>query len=65
MAEKDAEGLEGSNLVDSGLEENIAHWAEVLDRWIKSIDTRLGRAPGMDGDAQAPPSELEGDLRVE
>ena len=51
MAEKDLRETEGSNLGDSGLEEHIAHWAEVLDRWVQSIDTRLGR---QDGGGQAP-----------
>jgi hypothetical protein len=43
MAEKDPEGLDVSNVEASGLQEDIAHWAGVLDRWVKGIDTRLGR----------------------
>lgn len=46
MADKEAEGLEGDNLGDSRLQDHIAHWAEVLDRWVMGIDTRLGRESG-------------------
>jgi hypothetical protein len=46
MAEKDPEGMAASNLEESGLQQDIAHWAEVLDRWVKGIDTRLGRNGG-------------------
>jgi hypothetical protein len=46
MAEKHADGSKESNLGDSGLEEHIAHWSEVLDSWVKRFDTRLGRNAG-------------------
>ena len=58
MSEKNSEGLDASNLEESGLNQDLAHWAEVLDRWVKGIDTRLGRngsggeVPGLDGNAQ-------------
>jgi hypothetical protein len=72
MAEKDAEGFERSNLRDSGLQKDIAHWAEVLDRWVKVVDTRLGRhsevggpAPPLDGHHQPAPDELNGGLGAE
>ena len=55
MAVKDVRETEGANLGDGGLEEHIAHWAEVLDRWVQSIDARLGRSDG--GDPAAPPDE--------
>jgi hypothetical protein len=45
----DAEKLEGNNAEGSGLEEHMAHWADVLDRWVKGVDTRLGRQD--DGEA--------------
>ncbi|HEY8816906.1 MAG TPA: hypothetical protein VIP57_17635 [Candidatus Dormibacteraeota bacterium] len=48
---------ERSNLEDSGLQEHIAHWAEVLDRWVQSIDTRLGRHEG--GVPGASPDEAD------
>jgi hypothetical protein len=54
---------EGSNLGDSALQEHIAHWADVLDRWVQNIDARLGRPDGADlipprDEADAgPPSE--------
>ncbi len=46
MAEEDMPAVEGSNLADSGLQDHIAHMADVLDRWVKGIDTRLGRQDG-------------------
>ncbi|MEA2655340.1 MAG: hypothetical protein QOI23_705 [Chloroflexota bacterium] len=57
-----ASGMEGNNLGESGLEEHIAHWADVLDRWVKGIDMRLGRdegqgEPGLDEFDAAPGSE--------
>jgi hypothetical protein len=52
MAETYFKDTEGSNLGDGGLQEHIAHWAEVLDRWVQSIDARLGRG---DGGGPAPP----------
>jgi hypothetical protein len=48
MAETYLKESEGSDLGDSGLQEHIAHWAEVLDRWVQSIDMRLGRHDGGD-----------------
>ena len=42
----DTKNLDGNNLGDSGLEGHMAHWAEVLDRWVRGIDTRLGRDDG-------------------
>ena len=51
------EKVEGNKLEDSGLEEHMAHWAEVLDRWVKGIDSRLGRQDG--GSGGAPLDEAE------
>ena len=47
----DANKVEGNNSEDSGLEDQITHWADVLDRWVKGIDTGLGRQDGV----HAPP----------
>jgi hypothetical protein len=47
----DADKVEGNNSEDSGLEDLMAHWADVLDRWVNGIDTVLGRQDGV----QAPP----------
>ena len=47
----DAEKLNGDNLEESGLEEQMAHWADVLDRWVKGVDSGLGRQDG----GEAPP----------
>ena len=46
MAEKSLREAEGNNLGDSALQEHVAHWADVLDRWVQSIDARLGRQDG-------------------
>lgn len=43
MAENDAMGFGESKPPESGLHDHIAHWSEVLDRWVKGIDTGLGR----------------------
>jgi ribosomal protein S12 methylthiotransferase accessory factor YcaO len=53
----DAEKLNGDNLEDSGLEEHMAHWADVLDRWVRGIDTQLGRQEGVPA---TPLEEAEG-----
>jgi len=31
---------------EEGLQDHIAHWVDVLDRWVKRIDTGLGRQDG-------------------
>jgi translation initiation factor 2 alpha subunit (eIF-2alpha) len=48
---------ERSNLEDSGLQEHIAHWAEVLDRWVKRIDAGLREE---NGDPSGPDGEERG-----
>ena len=58
MAEKDAMGVDESNPGDGGLQDHIAHWSEVLDRWVKGIDTGLGRdgeVDDHDGESSAQP----------
>ena len=68
MAEKDAEEVDGNNLADGGLPDHLAHWMDVLDRWVRGIDKGLGRqdraAAPIAGDGEAPPAgdELEIDL---
>lgn len=54
---------EAGNLGDSGLEEHIAHWAEVLDHWVQSIDARLGRQDG--GVPVTPLDEADGGAGAE
>ncbi len=67
MAEKDAEEVDGNNLADGGLQDHLAHWMDVLDRWVRGIDKGLGRqdraAAPIAGEHEAPPSgeELETD----
>jgi hypothetical protein len=57
MAETYLKEPEGTNIGDSGLQEHIAHWADVLDRWVQSIDARLGRRDG--ADPVAPPDQAD------
>jgi hypothetical protein len=62
MGEKDAGELDGGNLGDSGLEGHIVHWSEVLDRWVKGVDMRLGRLSDFDPVAGQPlPMQDPGD----
>jgi hypothetical protein len=66
MGEKDAGELDGGNLGDTGLEGHIVHWSEVLDRWVKGVDTRLGRLSDLNGqpeplDGQPQPMHDRGD----
>ncbi len=60
MAEKDAEEVDGNNLADGGLPDHLAHWMDVLDRWVRGIDKGLGRqdraAAPIAGDGEAPPA---------
>jgi hypothetical protein len=51
MSEEDAGGLVGSNLDNGGLQDHIAHWVEVLDRWVKGIDRGMGKPDGEDASA--------------
>ena len=51
MSGEDAEGSESASLDDGDLQDNIAHWLEVLDNWIRRIDRGMGR---QDGEAASP-----------
>lgn len=71
MADKHAGESEG-NLGDGGLQENVAHWAEVLDRWVRGIDARLGRLqetdrqpPTLDGHSRPSGDEIDADPGAE
>jgi len=46
MTEEDTEGLGVAGLEEGGLQDSIAHWVEVLDRWVKGIDSGMGRQDG-------------------
>jgi hypothetical protein len=65
MAEDESEGLDGS-VPDAALQDHIAHWVEVLDRWVKRIDTGLGRQDGAattsNGDGELLQMDDGGDL---
>ena len=51
MAEEDAWGRDGANLEGEGLQDHIAHWIEVLDRWVQGIDRGMGK---LDGEMPSP-----------
>jgi len=51
MADEDVESIEGTSVGDDGLQDHIAHWIEVLDRWVKGVDLGMGRR---DGDPESP-----------
>ncbi|MDQ6879689.1 MAG: hypothetical protein M3082_18710 [Candidatus Dormibacteraeota bacterium] len=55
MAEKESGGsgdAEGRDILEDGtLQEHLAHWAEVLDRWVKGVDMGMGRQDGEAADA--------------
>ena len=36
-------GIESEGLEKEGLQEQIGHWVEVLDRWVKDLDRGMGR----------------------
>jgi hypothetical protein len=59
MGEEDAEGSDGGSLEEGALEDHIAHWIEVLDRWVKRVDVGLGR---QDRGAAAGEPAGEGDV---
>ena len=54
MTDEESEGFDGRDSEDEALQEHIAYWMEVLDRWVKRIDSGLGKQEG--GEAS-----LEGD----
>lgn len=51
MADEESEEFGGSGSADEVLQDHIAHWMEVLDRWVKRIDSGLGT---QDGGASTP-----------
>lgn len=46
MADEESEEFGGSGSADEVLQDHIAHWMEVLDRWVKRIDSGLGTQDG-------------------
>lgn len=56
MADEQADSIEGTSVEDDGLQEHIAQWIGVLDRWVKGVDLGMGRHDGdpgsPDGDAR-------------
>ena len=54
MTDEESEGFDGRDSEYEALQDHIVHWMEVLDRWVKRIDSGLGRQEG--GEAS-----LEGD----
>lgn len=43
MFEESAQGIESTDLEGLGLQDQIAHWVDVLDRWVKDLDRGMGR----------------------
>jgi len=43
MVEEGAEGIDGEGPEEGGLQSQIGHWVEVLDRWVKDLDRGMGR----------------------
>lgn len=49
MKEEEAGEVAGGSSEGGSLQDDIAHWAEVLDRWVRRVDLGLGaRATGKD-----------------
>ncbi|HEY8814497.1 MAG TPA: hypothetical protein VIP57_05265 [Candidatus Dormibacteraeota bacterium] len=57
MADKNSEGLESTGPENETLEDQIDHWMEVLDRWVKRIDAGLREE---NGDPSGPDGEERG-----
>jgi hypothetical protein len=57
MADEESEGSAGEGSEDGTLQDHISHWVEVLDRWVKRLDSGMGRrevdAASPDGDGSA------------
>lgn len=64
MIEEEVGELAGGSSEDGSLQDDISHWAEVLDQWVRRVDLGLGaRAAGNDapGDGEpAPAQDSEG-----
>ena len=64
MMEEEAGELAGGSSENGSLQDDIAHWAEVLDRWVRRVDLGLGaRSAGKEapGDREpAPAQDVEG-----
>jgi hypothetical protein len=47
MKEEEAGEVAGGSSEDGSLQDDMAHWAEVLDRWVRRVELGLGaRAAG-------------------
>jgi hypothetical protein len=42
VKEEETEELAGGSSEDGSLLDDIAHWAEVLDRWVRRVDLGMG-----------------------
>jgi hypothetical protein len=42
MADEESEGSDGGGSQDGSLQDHITHWVDVLDRWVKRMDSALG-----------------------
>lgn len=46
MLEESAQGIDSTDLEGVGLQDQIAHWVTVLNRWVTDLDRGLGRESG-------------------
>jgi hypothetical protein len=65
MNEEDVGGLAEESVEGGSLQDHMAHWAEVLDRWVRRVDrgmgSRVAGTKGQDGaDVDDPLSSLDG-----
>ena len=44
--EEEAEGLPGGSSEEGALQDHLAYWVDVLDRWVKRVDLGMGRREG-------------------
>jgi hypothetical protein len=42
MNEEEAGGLAEESFEDGSLQDHMAHWAEVIDRWVRRVDLGMG-----------------------
>jgi hypothetical protein len=66
MDEEETGGLSGGSPKDGSLQDEMAHWVEVLDRWIKRVDVgmdgRLHDTAAADGDG---PDQADGNYGID
>jgi hypothetical protein len=60
MKEEEVGELAGGSSDDGSLIDDIAHWAEVLDRWVRRVDLGMGaRATGKEAPGDGGPDPAQ------